>query len=239
MSRSNTQSWLHRALRAVWPTEAGATRAQVLRRARTEIRTMIRSFDGALRLPAMRVWISADQLPPDAARAIEVEVLGQVLTEYASDVARERGLPDAGRVEVRTLDTVPGRVEAQALRPAVRFTTELLPRRMDSADVVPTNARHAVFEILRGAPAGTLVVDAGAILGRLPCPDGVVVPSARVSGRHARVTMTDGALTITDLGSRNGSFVGGARLAPHVSTALPLRGVLRLADVELRLVDLR
>lgn len=41
----------------------------------------------------------------------------------------------------------------------------------------------------------------------------VVLPSPRVSRRHARVRLADGRATVEDLGSTNGTFVSGERLA--------------------------
>lgn len=41
-----------------------------------------------------------------------------------------------------------------------------------------------------------------------------------VSRNHARLHVDDGKLYITDLGSTNGTFLGGERLEPHVPTPL-------------------
>lgn len=50
------------------------------------------------------------------------------------------------------------------------------------------------------------------LLGRT---DGVVVwlPSATASRRHARIVVSAGAATLEDLGSKNGTFLGGRRIA--------------------------
>jgi ABC-type multidrug transport system ATPase subunit len=47
----------------------------------------------------------------------------------------------------------------------------------------------------------------------------VVVPEARVSGRHARVFRNAGRLVIEDAGSANGTFVNGERIAWKILTA--------------------
>ena len=50
----------------------------------------------------------------------------------------------------------------------------------------------------------------------------------RVSRRHTAVAFDGGRFTATDLGSQNGTFVDGERVAPNV--AVPLERVLRLGD---------
>lgn len=55
------------------------------------------------------------------------------------------------------------------------------------------------------------------ILGR-DVPDGVSIESPSVSRRHARISVTEGLATIADLGSKNGTYVRGERIA----TAVPL-----------------
>jgi hypothetical protein len=57
-----------------------------------------------------------------------------------------------------------------------------------------------------------------AAVGGLP-PDfpgtGVVVPAATISGRHAVVRVLRGAVSVTDFGSTNGTFVNGVRIQPN------------------------
>ena len=48
-------------------------------------------------------------------------------------------------------------------------------------------------------------------IGKAPQND-IILPDASVSSTHAMISLTDGAFTISDLGSRNGTFVNDARL---------------------------
>jgi hypothetical protein len=50
-----------------------------------------------------------------------------------------------------------------------------------------------------------------------------------VSRRHAELRVSDGALWLVDLGSRNGTFVDEARLAPHQPVRLANGATLRFA----------
>jgi len=53
-------------------------------------------------------------------------------------------------------------------------------------------------------------------------------PDARISRRHARVALEDGHFVVTDYGSRNGTSVDGAPLAPSAPT--PAGRVIRAGD---------
>ena len=55
------------------------------------------------------------------------------------------------------------------------------------------------------------VAKAGAVAGRGPGVD-VVIDDPSISRRHARFAPVDGALQVEDLGSQNGTYVGGAKV---------------------------
>jgi len=64
------------------------------------------------------------------------------------------------------------------------------------------------------APTGTIVLEPGIyFVGRSPECD-IVLASARASRRHAKITVTEGGVTIEDLGSANGLFINGERVGP-------------------------
>ncbi|MFT3699801.1 MAG: FHA domain-containing protein [Kofleriaceae bacterium] len=59
----------------------------------------------------------------------------------------------------------------------------------------------------------------------------LVVLASSVSREHAELVKKDGAWTIKDLGSRNGTFVDGVRVQGR--SALPARAVVKIGDVAL------
>lgn len=56
------------------------------------------------------------------------------------------------------------------------------------------------------------------------------LPAARASAEHARIGYRDGAWSVRDLGSRNGTYVNGARLAPGDTRALVAGDALAFGD---------
>ncbi len=81
------------------------------------------------------------------------------------------------------------------------------------------------------APDG--VVEA-MVLGRHSEQCDLVVAHGSLSRRHARLRLSDGRLTIEDLGSTNGTIVDGMRLPPE--TPRPLRDGAQVLLGEIRFV---
>ncbi len=62
----------------------------------------------------------------------------------------------------------------------------------------------------------------------------IELPFPAISGRHARVFRDDGGYCVEDLGSANGTRLGGRRLVAHVAEAIVVGDVVDVAGVELR-----
>ena len=87
-----------------------------------------------------------------------------------------------------------------------------------------TDGRSVVIKIggeQLGAPAGIVV-------GRNPAQAGVVLDHPEASREHFRLAATDGALSIVDLHSTNGTFVNGTELAPDEVTMLSAGDEIRV-----------
>ena len=63
----------------------------------------------------------------------------------------------------------------------------------------------------------------------------ILLLDGTVSRRHAEVKLEDGAITVTDLGSTNGTQVDGNRLAPNQPTAVVPGTVIRFGNATLTL----
>ena len=79
-----------------------------------------------------------------------------------------------------------------------------------------------------------MLPDAPVVLGRSQTCDITIAGNSALSRRHARLDPV--GLTLTDLGSANGTFVDGARLSPQVSTPLAIGAMLTLANEGFRVV---
>ncbi len=64
----------------------------------------------------------------------------------------------------------------------------------------------------------------------------LVLDDISVSRRHARLTFDSGLMTVEDLGSANGSYIGSQRLVPNTPSLVPADQAAKLGDVELRFV---
>lgn len=81
-------------------------------------------------------------------------------------------------------------------------------------------------------PGQTFPIDGEMVVGRSPAAH-LVVPDRFVSLRHARLTVQDGTVVVSDLGSRNGTFVNDERITSGARLGEGDR--LRIGSVVLRL----
>jgi pSer/pThr/pTyr-binding forkhead associated (FHA) protein len=107
--------------------------------------------------------------------------------------------------------------------------------------VEPTNGQDSSGGRVKGAPAARLVLvrgggppqvnvpAAGLTIGRNPTEGLVLASDAQVSRQHARLEYTDGQWVLSDAGSRNGTFVNGARVTRQ---ALRPGDVIRIGQAE-------
>ena len=97
--------------------------------------------------------------------------------------------------------------------------------------------RPAVRFALRHGDRLIPLVEGDNIVGRSPkCT--VCLPTVTVSRRHLRIRVAPDGITVTDLGSRNGTWLNRLRLKPGAPTPLTPRDRIFLPAVELRLVEL-
>jgi adenylate cyclase len=126
-------------------------------------------------------------------------------------------------------------VQVFHVRPAkaavtVGTTTRMVPQitlRFEGTD--STNTKHA-FEVTLEKLMGRAQ---GMVIGRAADQCDLVVAHATVSRRHARLSLAGEALQVEDLGSTNGTAVGGKALRAGEPVVLHAGNKLRLGDVDL------
>lgn len=104
-----------------------------------------------------------------------------------------------------------------------------------SAGAEPVASSKPVVVLVREADGATYMLpDAPVVLGRSQTCDVTIAGNGALSRRHAQLDPV--ALTLTDLGSANGTFVGGVRLAPQISMPLDIGTMFTLANEGFRVV---
>ncbi len=83
------------------------------------------------------------------------------------------------------------------------------------------------------APVHEFLLEAVTVLGRSSSAT-IVLADGNVSKLHAELRQEGDDWLLTDLGSTNGTFLNGQRLAPHLPTRIGNNSLLRIGNTELR-----
>ncbi len=159
--------------------------------------------------------------PSDLDAIVGASDVPVLLASSALTFARAHGYAVAARPRVAIVadaGLLPGDIEVEARfsRPGVGADLDL------AADLGRTRAFQA--PVVRAPQATLVVVEPGGrsrtivvegrpmTIGR-SADNGLVLDDARVSRHHARIQARDGVLILSDLGSTNGTWAGGARVS--------------------------
>ncbi len=116
--------------------------------------------------------------------------------------------------------------------PASNFSPVSAPPVAKSAPFVPASPLPA-FALL--APDGQLLplpdLPLAVSVGRA-ADNRLVLADAGVSSHHARLQIVDGALSVTDLSSTNGTQINGAKISPHTPQKLSAGDRVRFGPLE-------
>ena len=182
-------------------------------------RGLRRAMEDSLRTGPERSYVANHYevaLAPDDRRELaplEPVVLGE-LAGYLDELARDQGYALSGRPQVQF-------VESEDLkRGSFRVTAALV--------AVP---EEAWVQLLTGPEAGRVWdLPQETVLGRGGSAE-IVLADPSVSRDHARIVCREGSYYIVDLGSTNGTWVQGQRVAPEAP--LSDGDVIKLGAVEL------
>jgi hypothetical protein len=211
------------------------------------VRDALRRYADRRNAPDLRVFVSTDLVPEGVPAHLWARDEGDHLRRFAAQWAQDNGIARAGlRVEVVLLDTKrefafvkplglhEPEPEAASARPRPPADRALVP----DAQPAPQGA-GAVFEVVAGEGVRDPVrVDGELVLGRRADAGVFPLGDRYMSGRHARIAARAGRVTVTDLDSKNRTYVNDAPLPPHQERALAVGDTVRMGNTVLRLARL-
>lgn len=127
---------------------------------------------------------------------------------------------------------------ALAIADAILGTRDSRSRATDNRHSAPGAMRVDVCLVVAGEKV--LVPPEGVVLGRQPGPAGVVVSNSHISRRHTQFTATEEGVSVSDLGSTNGTVivrgddqveVGAARTPVEPGDSILTTNGVHIADV--------
>jgi hypothetical protein len=231
------------------------------------VREALRRYADRRTAPDLRVYASTDLVPPGMNPNLWARDEADHLRRFAAQWAQDNGIARAGlRVEVVVLDTKrefahvkplglePPRAEPMAASNAQRPDRALVPE--PAAPAAPAygggggggapayggggyaGAGGAVLEVVSSETLREAVrIEGEVTLGRKPEPGVQATGDRYMSGRHARFTARGGRVTVTDLDSKNRTFVNEQPLPPHQERALNVGDTVRMGNTVLRLAS--
>ena len=225
------------------------------------VRDALRRYADRRHAPDMRVYVSTDLVPPGVEPALWSRDEADHLRRFAAQWAEDNNIQRGGlRLEMILLDTKrefafvkPVGLEPPAESPAVRAPSGPVRPLVERPDAAAWPGGAAAAGAYGGEPVGSAffeVVSSQAlheplrlhgetVLGR-KTEDGVRGLGDRyMSGRHARLRVEAGRVWITDLDSKNRTYVNDEPLPPHHSHELAPGDLLRMGTTVLRYVGVQ
>ncbi len=206
------------------------------------VREALRRYADRRAAPNLRVFVSTDLveegLEPSAWSRDEAEHLRRFALQWAED----NDVPRAGlRTEIILLDTKrefafvkPVGIDQPESAPADRPERESAPEA--SRPLASQGPGSALLELVTSPSLSEPVRVKGELtVGRKADGNSVFGMGDRyMSGRHARFHLSNGTLHVTDLDSKNRTFVNDRALPPHEPTVLRPGDEIRLGTTTLR-----
>jgi len=209
------------------------------------VREALRRYADRRTAPDLRVYVSTDLVPGGVSEAMWARDEADHLRRFSAQWAQDNGIARAGlRVEVVLLDTKrefafvkPLGLEQPAPEPAAP-PRPAPPAGPDRAMVAapPRGGGAAVFEVVASETVREPISVQGELTVGRKAEAGVFALGDRyMSGRHARFQQRGGEVTVTDLDSKNRTFVNDVPLPPHQEQPLNPGDTVRMGNTVLRL----
>jgi hypothetical protein len=222
------------------------------------VREALKRYTDRRSAPDLRVYVSADLLPTEVDPPLWSRDETEHLRRFASQWAQDNGIFRAGlRVEVILLDTKrefafvkpvglePAEAGSSARgaggggRPLVAPEPGAAPAGAGGGASPPGGAAAAGGAVLEVVSSTVLQqplhVNGEVTLGRRAAEGVLGLEDRYMSGRHARLRAGGGRLSVTDLDSKNRTFVNEQPLPPHQERTLNVGDTVRMGNTILRL----
>jgi len=208
------------------------------------VREALRRYADRHTAPNLRVYISTDLVSAGVDPALWARDEAEHLRRFALQWAEDNSIARAGlRLEIVLLDTKKefAFVKPVGLEEKERASVPMAP----SAAVNPPPARAAAPSAPSGAVAvlevvsspsfeGTLQVNGELTVGRKSEQGVHGIGDRYMSSRHARLHVEAGGLYVTDLDSKNRTFLNDTPLPPHQAQAAAVGDSIRMGTTTLR-----
>ena len=212
------------------------------------VREALRKYAERHAAPNLRVYVSTDLVPEGVEPALWTRDEGEHLRRFALQWAEDNQVPRAGlRVEIVLLDTKRefAFVKPLALEPPPSRESKEAASRPSAPPGPPRplvegrTAGSARLEVV-SSPSLTqpLEITGELTVGRKA--DGAEVlglGDRYMSGRHARFHVAAGHLYVTDLDSKNRTYLNDRPLPPHESVPAAIGDEIRLGTTTLRVAS--
>ena len=209
------------------------------------VREALRRYADRHTAPNLRVFISTDLVAEGVDPALWARDEAEHLRRFSLQWAEDNNIARAGlRLEVVLLDTKRefAFVKPVGLEPKEHVAAPAAPppRPGPSADVVAPgragSGPSAVLEVVESpSMEGSLRVDGELTLGRKSEQGVHGVGDRYMSSRHARVHLEGGRVFVTDLDSKNRTFLNEDPLPPHQPRQAAIGDTIRMGTTTLRI----
>jgi Inner membrane component of T3SS, cytoplasmic domain len=205
------------------------------------VREALRRYADRHTAPSLRVFVSTDLLPDGVDQSLWSHDEAEHLRRFSLQWAEDNHIPRAGlRTEIVLLDT---KREFAFVKPIglenARVSKDAPMREPAPAGPSARTASQgtALLEVVAGPGQGEqLRVDGEVVFGRRADAGVRGLEDRYMSSRHARLHLERGKLWVTDLDSKNRTFVNDEALTPHQPRAAAAGDSVRMGTTTLRVV---
>jgi len=205
------------------------------------VREGLRRYADRHTAPSLRVFVSTDLVPEGVDQDLWSRDEAEHLRRFSLQWAEDNHIPRAGlRTEVVLLDT---KREFAFVKP-VGLDNSRHPREtsLREAPVAPAAAARtaagggALLEVSGEGQSGQIRVDGEVVFGRRADAGVRGLEDRYMSSRHARLHVERGQLWVTDLDSKNRTFVNDEALTPHQPRVASVGDAIRMGTTTMRVV---